>query len=96
MRGLCHMVLLDAFDRKVTREFFVDLLNDVQCLQSDMTRLEVFGALRACLLDLKPDVVPEYDKSIAEALTGHKQRRIAFADKLGKIAECPTTDDKVH
>lgn len=96
MRWLCNMVLLAAHDRKVTREFFIEVVNCVAEIQGSLAQLISAGRMRHLLLkyDMKrePEVLDEAVDGLMQGLMRQKEK---LEHLMEQIIECPTLADTI-
>lgn len=96
MRSLMTLVLMCAYDRKVEREFFGDLLDDCAMIEVDLADLEKAGALRTLYVGEHPGETPtKIDEQVDKICCGFFRKRQGLAEKMSLISQCPTTSDKV-
>lgn len=95
MRTLCSLVLMSAWDRKVEREFFAGLLDDVAMINIDLSDLESLGRLRQLLVAHEDDTTP-LDERSQTLVAGFMARRKSFATKMDLISQCPKSADSIH
>jgi hypothetical protein len=101
LRGLMVLVLLACYDRRVTRKFFVEMLEDVQSMYIMIDRLEAGVYVGNVLCDHTPaettgkkpeKLVTELAKITAKI----GDLRVKMHEKMGLLMECPTSDDKIY
>lgn len=96
MRSLMTFVVLAAYDRKVEREFFIGLLDDVAMIGIDLAEMEKAGALRSLFTNQHPDKEPtKINDQVDKICQGFFRKRQMLADKMDLISQCPTLSDKV-
>lgn len=95
MRSLCSIVLMCSWDRKIEREFFGELLDDVCMIQIDLADLECAGRMRKFIISKEGDPAP-LDTETEALVTGFMAKRRRLADKMDLISQCPTSTDNIH
>ena len=96
MRSMCSLVLMCAYDRKVERFFFAELVDDIARLSMDLAELEKAGAMRAVLMKLDETREPKLlDEQITKLVTGFLAKKRSLANKLDLISQCPGANVKV-
>lgn len=96
-RFLCNLVLLAAYDRKVDREYFAEVLSTCHDIHVTMADLETAGKMMSVLAKF-PDapetpgpLMVETDKLCKTwARLRHK-----LADQFDLVTQCPTLSDKI-
>ena len=96
IRYLCNLALLAAFDRKVTREFVVEIINLCTEIQTLCSQLETAGALRYSLLTLDKRREPALiDDAVQNIVVQFMRTRQTLSERVGLLAQCPTEADIV-
>lgn len=96
-RAFCEVILMACFDRKVTREFFAEMLDLTSETQDAIGELEGIGRMMRLLAVTEPTQSSAMLKEEAEKfskLFAHHRRRIA--EKFALLVQCPTTADPIH
>jgi hypothetical protein len=89
-------VLLDCFDRKVQREFFCSVLNDVLNFNEDIRRFELLSMLIVSLSSDKP-VAPETMLELqVGGLASIEGYRVKILNEIRLLRQLPWEDDTVN
>lgn len=94
LRSLCSLVLMAAWDRKVEREFFAELVDDVARMSVDIADIETLSNMRALVSAQRGNVNP-IDKEVHKLIVGFSAKRQKVADKMDLIAQCPGKNDSI-
>lgn len=93
MGTLCSVI--DAFDRKLLRDPYVELVGDAMNLHSCSGRLEILYGVRQLFKDGKFE-----EKFITDSIEHIEKRgdtfRASLVAKMRKVAECRNDTDPVH
>jgi hypothetical protein len=96
LRAGANLLLLDAFDRGVTRDQFIAALGATTSLVDAVGRHEMMASVKS--FEQRKGVVTKVD--IEVALSSIKQMIEVGVDQCTKMAEllrrCPLNEDKVH
>lgn len=97
LRNGSAYALLDAHDRKVTREFYVDVLSRSYLLNEQMRRVEVMTRILHELQDTPPaELSAKISERITQALSQAEQARTDLVGMVKKIIECPMDDSIIN
>lgn len=91
----CTLAITDAFDRKIDREPFVQLLGDALNTINMLSRI---SAVSAMLTMLKEDrISKEKMEHALKVLTENAERhRKGLVELMDKVRQCPTNYDPIH
>ena len=96
IRNWFMCVVLDCFDRKVEREFFVEALNRLVRMVTMLRELEMGVTIGNAMVAAEPDRVPTL---LQEALDGVTSKvfaeRAALHAQMSLLAQCPMAEDKI-
>lgn len=89
------MSVVDAFDRRIMRYPFIDLVQAAMVLNNQLGRLTLVAAIAEEVKN--KTVTPE---KLAEAIVGLTERaeiqRLKVLKLMQLVAACPTSEDNVH
>ena len=95
-RSLMSLTLLAAYDRKVKRKFFAEMLDSCAMMHIDLAKIEKAGAMRGLLAQVDAEREPQMvDQEISGIVTGFMAKRRSLAEKFSLITQCPTLHDKI-
>lgn len=96
IRWLCNMVILAAHDRRVTREFFIEVVNCVAEIQVSLADLISGGRMRYLMSTLDDErETPLINEEMQKTMQGLMRQREKLESMLVKITQCPTLEDTV-
>ena len=101
LQSASMMAVLDGFDRRIDRGFFVPLAANALALHTDMGRLHTMIAMQNIMA--KPGDAEEKLKGLSEALVQSvkglsehaegKQKELTHM--IGLVIQCPTAEDTI-
>lgn len=97
LRGGSCWALVNAHDRKVTREFYCEVVNYSYVLNEQLRRAEVMSRILIEVGDALPDEKRTFIKQRIEgAIVAADHARTTLKDMVAKMTECPLDDSIIH
>lgn len=97
LQGGAQLAILDAFDRGVNRDAFIDILQSAMLLHTYSARLTMVDYMRHIVektgRDLQLDDLKEGIHEVTAICEGHRTKLMGFVEKL---VSCPLEDDTLH
>ena len=84
------MVLMECLVRKVTQNFFSDIMDNVEELITEVRSMELGIGVGNMMIDAEPEQKPELlDAALKKLLDKISDLRGKISEKVVKLAECP-------
>lgn len=89
LRSLVKMILMECLIRRVTPEFFSDMVDDTNDFLCSIARIEAAMHVQNALKAAEPDRDPEVmGKAVSELLTTIMHLRTKLSEKTMQMAAC--------
>lgn len=88
------MALANAYDRKIERAPFIDLMNAALSMSYHMAKLQVTGRIRA-LMERDQLTKEKLDNAAMELIAFGEASRVKLYNMTERVSQCPTSLDKV-
>lgn len=96
IRGLCNLVLLACYDRKVGREFFAEMIvhstNMQECVSEVESGIKMISVLKKIDPTKSPDTLSAAIKEWGKKFTTERRK---MTEQFGLLCQCPTGKDPV-
>lgn len=92
-----QLSILDAFDRGIDRDAFIDIMKEAMLLHTYTSRLSLVAYLKACCEQSGHGVeINEFEQAVHEVTATCEQHRAALVKHVDLLVQCPIEDDTLH